>query len=129
MPNEKRIKKAVSPVNGQPVPRGKPFTSESAREARRKRTEKEQEQKSITEAFKKCMNGTFTDKNGRTMTGAEVIANSIITGAVNGNAKMVEIALALVGETPSYKAVDVNVGNELLQSLYDLECRRRDNGG
>lgn len=128
MPNEKRIKKAVSPVNGQPVPRGKPFTSESAREARRKRTEKEQEQKSITEAFKKCMNGTFTDKNGRTMTGAEVIANSIITGAVNGNAKMVEIALALVGETPSYKAVDVNVGNELLQSLYDLECRRRDNG-
>jgi len=109
--------KGVSPVNGQPLPRGKPFTSESAREARRKRTEKEQQTKSITEAFKKRMNEEFKDaKTGRTMTGAEIIADSIIKGANNGNAKMVEIALALMGETPA-KKIDLGVDDPLLLLL------------
>lgn len=109
--------KGVSPVNGQPLPRGKPFTSESAREARRKRTEKEQQTKSITEAFKKRMNEEFKDaKTGRTMTGAEIIADSIIKGANNGNAKMVEIALALMGETP-VKKVDLGMDDPLVLML------------
>lgn len=108
--------KGVSPVNGQPLPRGKPFTSESAREARQKRTEKEQQTKSITEAFKKRMNEEFTDAKGRTMTGAEIIADSIIKGANNGNAKMVEIALALMGETPA-KKIDIGVDDPLIVML------------
>lgn len=109
--------KGVSPVNGQPLPRGKPFTSETAREARRKRAEKEAEQSRITDAFKKRMNETFTDKKtGKTMTGAEIIADSIIKGANNGNAKMVEIALALMGETP-VKKIDVSADDPLLLLL------------
>ena len=121
-------KSSVSPINGQPLPRGKPFTSETAREARQKRTIKEAQQKSIKEEFLRLMSEEMTDNKGRKMNGAAVIANSIIKGAVNGNAKCIEIALALLGEYPSYKAVEVITGGELLQSLYDLEKRRRDDG-
>lgn len=91
----------VSPVNGQPLPRGKPFTSETAREARRKRTVNEQENRSIVKEFRKRMSQMFTDDKGNQMSGAEIIAQSIIKGANNGNAKMVEIALELMGEKPA----------------------------
>ena len=93
--------KNVSPVNGQPVPRGRPFTSETARQARQKRAEKEHERKSITEAFKKLLTEEFFDEStGKTRTGAEMLALSILNGALNGNGKMVEIALALIDESP-----------------------------
>lgn len=98
----------VSPVNGQPLPRGKPFTSESAREARQKRTEAEKERKSIAAEFRKKLNETFTDDSGNRMSGAEIVAMSIIKGANNGNAKMVEIALGLLGEKPA-ETVNVNM--------------------
>ena len=44
-----------------------------------------------------------TDKNGRQYTGAQAIAQSIIKGAMKGNAEMVRISLALTGETPVAK--------------------------
>lgn len=103
-PQKQNKKDAVSPINGQKVPRGKPFTSESAREARRKRAEKEQAQKSITAAFMQYMGEVVaTEKDGTQLTGAQAIAKSIIRGATKGNAEMVKIALALTGETPATK--------------------------
>lgn len=112
-----------SPVNGQPLPRGKPFTSESAREARQKRTEKDKENRSIAKEFRKRMNQTFRDNNGVEMTGAEIIAQSIIQGANNGNAKMVEIALGLMGEKPA-ENVNVNMPDPFIME----EIRRRMDG-
>lgn len=110
---EKSNKQAVSPVNGQPVPRGPKFTSETARKAREKRTQKEQAQKSITAAFLQYMVEVVAkDKDGTQITGAQAIAKSIIRGAAKGNAEMVKIALAITGETPgAEKAMDeiVNV--------------------
>lgn len=114
---EQSNKQAVSPVNGQPLPRGRQFTSETAREARRKRTEKEQAQKSITAAFMQLMGEVVTvDKNGRQYTGAQAIAQSIIKGAMKGNAEMVKIALAIAGETPGAdKAMD-----EIVKVIIDV---------
>ena len=116
---QSKSKQAVSPINGQPLPRGRQFTSETAREARRKRAEKEKAQKSITEAFKARMLHVFTDpKTGQQRTGAEIIADSIIKGAANGNAKMVEIALDIMGETP-VKRYEVQDGRlaDLIEGL------------
>ena len=56
----------------------------------------------------KNMNRVFRDDSGVEMTGAEIIAQSIIKGANNGNAKMVEIALGLLGEKPA-EVVNVNM--------------------
>ena len=97
-------KRPVSPVNGQPLPRGKPFTSETAREARRKRAEEEADRRSIAEAFKKNMRELHTIKeNGKVKqyTGAEIIARSIMTACNKGNANAMNIALALMGEKPA----------------------------
>jgi|GEM_PF-4535228 len=60
-------KTAVSPVNGVPTPRGRPFTQETAREARQKRENKEKARKSITEAFKRRMTESITLSNGNTI--------------------------------------------------------------
>ncbi len=115
----------VSPVNGQPLPRGKPFTSETAREARQKRTKIESERRSIAQEFRKRMNETFRDSEGNELSGAEIIAQSIIKGANNGNARMVEIALALLGEKPPEKVmiadVDQSVIDEVERAVTDGE--------
>ena len=111
----KKQNKAVSPVNGQPLPRGRQFTSETAREARAKRTAKEAAQKSITSAFLQYMGEVVAvEKDGTALTGAQAIAKSIIRGATKGNAEMVKIALAITGETPSTK-IQIDSG-----SLADL---------
>lgn len=113
----------MSPINGQPLPRGKPFTSETAREAAQKSNKIQSERKSIAAAFKKNMNQIFRNDKGEEMTGAEIIAQSIIKGANNGNAKMVEIALGLLGEKPA-EVVNVNMPDPAIME----EIRRRMDG-
>ena len=66
------------------------------------------EKRSIAKAFRARLTETFTDDQGNTLTGAEIIAMSIFKGANNGNAKMVEIALGLIGEKPA-ETVNVNM--------------------
>lgn len=110
----------ISPVNGQPLPRGKPFTSESAREARQKRTKIESERRSIAQEFRKRMNEKFRDAEGNELTGAEIIAQSIIKGANNGNAKMVEIALALLGEKPPERIFVAEVQQSVVSEVEEI---------
>lgn len=95
---------AISPRNGQPVPRGKPFTSETARIAAQKSNEVQAERKSIARAFRKNMTTLQTVKeNGKEiqLTGAEIIARSIMTACNKGNANAMGIALGLMGEKPA----------------------------
>ena len=117
-------KRPVSPRNGQPVPEnGNKFTSETAREAAKKSNQVQKERRSIAAAFRKNMNQVFKDEKGNEMTGAEIIAKSIIKGANNGNAKMVEIALGLLGEKPA-EIVNVNMPDPAIME----EIRRRMDG-
>ena len=103
---EKGVPRGYSPVNGQPLPRGKQFTSESAREARAKRTNLDAKRRSIALAFKENMYQLHEMKDKRTgqiitRTGAEIIADSIMTACNKGNANAMNIALALMGEKPA----------------------------
>lgn len=98
----------ISPVNGQPVPRGNKFTSENSREMQKRGQKSIKEKRSIANAFRERLTAEFTDDKGNKMTGAEIIAMSIFKGANNGNAKMVEIALGLLGEKPA-ETVNVNM--------------------
>jgi hypothetical protein len=108
------------------MPRGKPFTAESARAARQKRTEKERREKSISKAFMALLEREYKNENGSVHTGAELIAQAIIKGAVSGNPKLIELSLALSGETPTAK-VEIKDGQlaDLINGLkepcaYDL---------
>lgn len=106
--NKQKKPRAVSPRNGQPVPDGRKITSENAREMQKKSQKSIQERRSIAKAFRERLLQTFTDDQGNQATGAEIIAMSIFKGANNGNAKMVEIALGLIGEKPA-ETVNVNM--------------------
>lgn len=126
---------AVSPVNGVPTPRGRPFTSETAREAARKRNEQAAAKKSITAAFLAYMGEIVaTEKDGTTLTGAQAIAKSIIHGAAKGNAEMVKIALAITGETPTLKTeASLNIVDEAtrehVQEVLNEISRKREKCG
>jgi hypothetical protein len=107
-----------SPINGVPTPRGRPFTSETGREARRKRTEKEKNAKTISAALIKRLQDTFEDpRTGKQMTGADILAEAIIKGAINGNAKMIEIALEINGEKAR---IGINADVEDLSPLAEM---------
>lgn len=110
----------ISPVNGNPVPNGKKITSENAREMQQRSQKSIQEKRSIARAFRERLTAEFTDDKGNKMTGAEIIAMSIFKGANNGNAKMVEIALGLLGEKPA-ETVNVNMPDPTIMD----EIRKR----
>lgn len=103
----KEKKMRVSPINGQPLPKGRQFTSETAREARRKRTNIEMERRSIAQAFRKnmCELHEMKGRDGKKVmkTGAEIIAESIMIACNKGNANAMNIALGLLGEKPAEK--------------------------
>lgn len=96
-----------SPRNGQIVPKGRTFTSETAREAQRKSVKVKEERKSIAQAFRKSMLEVheMRDKKGNIVekTGAEIIAESIMVACNKGNANAMNIALGLMGEKPAEK--------------------------
>lgn len=111
----------VSPINGQPLPKGKQFTSETAREARDKRTAIEAERKSIARAFKKNMLELheMRDRNGKIVskTGAEIIAESIMVACNKGNANAMNIALGLMGEKPAEKIMIAEVEQSVIDEV------------
>lgn len=82
------------------------------------------EKRSIANAFKERLTMEFTDDKGNKMSGAEIIAMSIFKGANNGNAKMVEIALGLLGEKPA-ETVNVNMPDPKIME----EIKQRMEGG
>lgn len=82
-----------SPINGQPLPRGKPFTSETAREARLKRAADEKAVKSFREAL---LTELANDNNYK------VLAKAAIENAKN-NPRYWELIRDTIGEKPTDK--------------------------
>lgn len=117
-----------SPINGQPTPRGKPFTSETAREARRKRTEKEQARVSVSEPVLRMLGEKIKAKDGSEMTAAEGIARKIIGLALSGNKDMINLVLALLGETPSTKVEVATIDPDVAVDVEKLVKEAAGNG-
>ena len=119
--NKKLKQPKVSPVNGQPLPHGKRFTSETAREARAKRTKIDAERKSIAQAFRKNMLELheMRDRSGKVVqkTGAEIIAESIMVACNKGNANAMNIALGLMGEKPVEKIAISAPNAEIIKNV------------
>lgn len=106
--------------NGNKQSKGREFTSETAREARMKRTIKERNEKSITEAVKKLISQEWEDKNGKKACGADIIAQTIFTQAQKGNTRMVEFLVALIGEKPVDRVEINNINPETVAEVEEL---------
>ena len=121
----------VSPVNGQPVPRGRPFTSESAREANRARTEKHRARASVIASVQKKLSEVVEGAPGTTK--AEAVADAILAGSMAGNVKMIELLLAIIGEDPAQRievsAMDPAARAEVDRLISEVSAHDGETGG
>lgn len=97
----------VSPRNGQPLPRGKPFEpGEIAREAGKRGGKKsgkvKRERKTLREdLLKVLMNMDIPDAdNGKMVPVQEALSVFLIKSALNGNVRAYEIIRDTIGEKP-----------------------------
>lgn len=94
----------VSPINGQPCPEGRPFTSEQAREAGKKGGRKSgqtrRERKTLREDLLSLLSDKITDESGRDTQTQVAISVSLVKQALNGNTKAYEIIRDTIGEKP-----------------------------
>lgn len=99
-----------SPLNGQPLPRGKPFEAgEQAREAGRrggiKSQEKQKAMRTLREELEALLAEERPDKSGKVMTVQAGITASLVAQAVKGNVKAYEVIRDTIGQKPEEKVV------------------------
>lgn len=95
----------VSPVNGQPVPQGKPFRAgeERAKEAGRASGAARREKGDLRRLTLAWLEGTVTTgKDGEAISGGEAWLRWVLLEAKKGNIK----ALEMIRDTAGYKPVD-----------------------
>lgn len=97
----------VSPVNGQPVPNGRPpyQPGDEAREIGRrgglKSAQVRAERKTLREELINLLDAELTDKNtGKKMGTREALSSALIKQALGGNTKAYEIIRDTIGEKP-----------------------------
>ena len=105
--NEKR---PVSPVNGQPLPRGKPFEpGERAREIGRNGGRKSQKKAKERKTLREDLLAVLTDmtipqkETGKKIPVQEALSIAVIKAALNGNVRAYEIIRDTIGEKPAEK--------------------------
>lgn len=101
-------KRPVSPVNGQPLPRGKPFepgerAREIGRHGGRNSQKKAKERKTLREDLLELLKADITAKDGRTIQTQAALSTALIQQALKGNTKAYEIIRDTIGEKPVEK--------------------------
>lgn len=94
-----------SPLNGQPLPRGTPFTKDDERAANagRKSGKKRRELCTMREQLEMLLAEERPGKDGKTMTVQEGITSALVAQAVKGNVKAYEIIRDTLGQKPTDK--------------------------
>ena len=105
----------VSPVNGQPLPRGKPFkTSEQAREAGKKGGKKSAQKRKERKTLREELLLLLSEKQEDGRTGQASMSVSLLQQAIKGNVKAYEIIRDTIGEKPVEK----------VEQMIDVEYRK-----
>lgn len=102
----------VSPINGQPVPKGKPFVAGDprAREAQKLSAISKREKGDLRRMCQVFLEEVVTtDKDGNPVTGGELMLQSAIAGLKRGNPRFWE----LMRDTAGFKPVDKVVVSEV----------------
>lgn len=93
----------VSPVNGQPLPKGKRFTKENASEMGRKSAEARKEKADLRRLCQIWMETEVgTDKDGQPITGGQMMVRVAVKEVAKGNPRFWE----LLRDTAGFKPVD-----------------------
>lgn len=107
-------------MNGQPLPRGKPFTKddERAKNAGKKSGKTRNERKTLREDLLTLLKEEITDKNsGRTMITQAALSAALIKQALSGNTKAYEIIRDTIGEKPIEKVMVADVDQSVIDEV------------
>lgn len=108
----------VSPVNGQPVPKGRPFTAGDprAKECQEKSTIAQKEKGDLRKLCQLWMETEVaTDKDGKPITGGQMMVRVAVKELAKGNPRFWE----LMRDTAGYKPIDKVMVSEVEQSVID----------
>lgn len=116
-------KRPVSPINGQPLPKGRPFTSETAREAGKKGGRKAAinilQRKTLREELLALITADLTDKNGKTMNTQTAMSAAMIKKAISGDVRAYEMIRDTIGEKPTETVSIVSADYRALDDAFN----------
>lgn len=111
-------KRPVSPVNGQPLPRGKPFEpGEQQREISRKAGKRSAQVKKERKTLREELLMLLSEKQEDGRTGQASMSVSLLQQAIKGNVKAYEIIRDTIGEKPVEHVEQVNIDVEYKRSV------------
>lgn len=117
--NETATNRAVSPLNGQPIPVGHPFVAGDLRavEAQKKAVAARNKRKTLREELLALLSGDITDKKGRTVQAQTAMSNAILKEALSGNTKAFEVIRDTIGEKPVDKVMVADVEQSVIDEV------------
>lgn len=117
--NENATNRAVSPLNGQPIPVGHPFVAGDLRavEAQKKAVAARNKRKTLREELLALLSGDITDKKGRTVQAQTAMSNAILKEALSGNTKAFEVIRDTIGEKPVDKVMVADVEQSVIDEV------------
>lgn len=103
----------------------KPFTSDQSREEAAENGRKggiasgeaRRQKRDLRRALEILLEKDYTDKKGKTMSGAEAITTKLFEQAMKGNVKAFETIRSTVGQDPVQKVENINIDVEYQQSV------------
>ena len=123
--------RSVSPVNGQPVPKGTPFrtSDERAKEAGRRSGAARREKGDLRKLCKIFLEEECgTDENGQPITGGQLMINTAIKGLKRGNPKFWELVRDTAGFKPVDKVILTEVDPDVIDEVEQLVKEAGDGG-
>jgi len=128
--NETATNRAVSPLNGQPIPVGHPFVAGDLRavEAQKKAVAARNKRKTLREELLALLSGDITDKKGRTVQAQTAMSNAILKEALSGNTKAFEVIRDTIGEKPVDKVMVADVEQSVIDEVEKAVLDGQENG-
>lgn len=117
--NKSATNRPVSPLNGTPVPVGKPFVAGDSRavEAQKKAVAARNKRKTLREELLMLLSGDIVDRKGRTVQAQTAMSNALLKEALQGNTKAFEIIRDTIGEKPVDKVMVADVEQSVIDEV------------
>lgn len=96
------------------------FTPEELSKGGKASAEARRKKRDLREALEMLLEKEFTDKNGVSKSGTEVITAKLFEQAAKGNVKAFETIRATVGQDPVQKVMVAEVDNDVISEIENM---------
>jgi hypothetical protein len=101
------------------------FTLEEAKKGAQKSAEARRRKRDLREALEILLEKEFTDKNGVSKSGTEIITAKLFEQAAKGNVKAFETIRSTVGQDPVQKVMVAEVDNDVISEIENMVLEQK----